>query len=129
MVKAATIFGILLIANGLYGYTGGEVKEEKSVTALIPAFFGIAILLCGIVSALNDSLRKHLMHFSAFAALLGAVASGGRLFSTMGKEDADSFAQLNQVIMVVLCIGYVIVCIQSFRAARKRREAESAISG
>ena len=125
MVKAATIFGILLIANGLYGYTGGEVK---SVTALIPAFFGIAILLCGIVSALNDSLRKHLMHFSAFAALLGAVASGGRLFSTMGKEDANSFVQLNLAIMAVLCIGYVVVCIKSFRAARKRREAESAMS-
>ena len=126
MVKAATIFGILLIANGLYGYTGGEVK---SVTALIPAFFGIAILLCGIVSALNDSLRKHLMHFSAFAALLGALAAGGRLFSTMGKESANGFVQVNLAIMAVLCISYVVVCILSFRAARKRREAESAISG
>lgn len=77
MVKAATIFGILLIGNGLYGYMGSEVK---SVTALIPAFFGIAILLCGFGSALNDGLRKHLMHFSAIVALLGALASGGRLF-------------------------------------------------
>ena len=56
MVKAATIFGLLLIGNGLYGYLG---SEAKSVTAFIPSFFGIAILLCGFGSALNEKLRKH----------------------------------------------------------------------
>jgi len=123
MVKAATIFGILLIGNGLYGYMGSEVK---SVTALIPAFFGIAILLCGFGSALNDGLRKHLMHFSAIVALLGAIASGGRLFSSLGKEEANRFVQTNLALMAVLCVGYLIACIISFRAARKRREEENA---
>ena len=47
----------------------------------------------------------------------------------MGKEDDISFAQVNMAIMAVLCIGYLIVCIKSFRAARKRREAEGAMSG
>ena len=138
MVKAATIFGILLIGNGLFGYMGprsenvsesANVSEPGSnskskVTALIPAFVGIVILLCGFGSALNDGLRKHLMHFSAIVALLGALASGGRLFAKFGE--ASNFVQTNQAIMVALCAGYLIACIISFRAARKRREEANA---
>ena len=123
MVNAATIFGILLIGNGLYGYMG---SEAKSVTAFIPAFFGIAILLCGFGSALNEKLRKHLMHFSALVALLGSLAAGGRLIPSLGKEDAKSFVQVNLAIMTALCIGYLIACVRSFRAARKRREETAA---
>ena len=125
MVKAATIFGLLLIGNGLYGYLG---SEAKSVTAFIPAFFGIAILLCGFGSALNEKLRKHLMHFSALVALLGALAAGGRLIPSLGKEEANGFVQVNLAIMTILCIGYLIACIRSFRAARKRREETAAAS-
>ncbi len=125
MVKAAIFFGILLIGNGLYGYMG---SEAKSVTALIPAFFGIAIFFCGIGSALNEGLRKHLMHFSALVGLLGALASSGRLFSSFGKEDANRFVQTNLALMAILCIGYLITCIKSFRAARKRREEDALTS-
>ena len=123
MVKAATIFGILLIGNGLYGYMGSEVK---SVTAFIPAFFGTAILLCGFVSALSDGVRKHAMHFSAMVGLLGALAAGGRLISSMGKDD-KGFVQTNLAIMTALCVGYLIACIRSFRAARKQREQANAV--
>ena len=122
MVKAAIIFGILLIGNGLYGYM---FSEKQSPTALIPAFFGIAIFLCGIGSALNEGLRKHLMHFSALVGLLGAFASGGKLIFS----ENPPFTKENLAIMVALCVGYLIACIISFRAARKRREAESAMSG
>ena len=125
MVKAATIFGLLLIGNGLYGYLG---SEAKSVTAFIPAFFGLAILLCGFGSALNEKLRKHLMHFSAVVALLGAIAAGGRLIPMLRKDEANGFVQANLAIMTVLCIGYLIACIRSFRAARKRREETATAS-
>ena len=125
MVKAATIFGLLLIGNGLYGYLG---SEAKSVTAFIPAFFGLAILLCGFGSALNEKLRKHLMHFSAVVALLGAIAAGGRLIPMLRKDEANGFVQANLAIMTVLCIGYLIACIRSFRAARLRREETATAS-
>ena len=126
MTKAATIFGFLLIGNGIFGYMG---SEAKSVTAFIPAFFGIAILLCGFGSALNEKLRKHLMHFSALVALLGALAAGGRLIpSLLGENEGKGFVQANLAIMTVFCIGYLIACIRSFRAARLRREEASAAS-
>ena len=50
MHKTAIVIGLLLIGNGVYGYTGGEVV---SVTALIPAFVGAVILLCGIGAGLK----------------------------------------------------------------------------
>ena len=149
MVKAAVIFGVLLIGNGLYGYleskpdavsesdnntesdnSGGPEGNSKSritaITALIPAFVGIVIVICGLGSAISEGLKKHLMHFSAVVALLGAIASGGRLIMKFGE--ASSLSQFNQALMAVLCIGYLIACIRSFRAARKRREEAAAAS-
>ena len=46
MARAALIFGILLILLGLVGYT---TTGRTSPTALIPAGFGLLILVCGLV--------------------------------------------------------------------------------
>jgi hypothetical protein len=125
MHKTAIVFGLLLIGNGVYGYTGGEVV---SVTALIPAFVGAVILLCGIGAGLKPGrVNMILMHIAALVGLLGTLAAGGRLISTLSKEDANRFSQLNLGIMAVLCAGFLFLCFQSFRAAgRARREAAAA---
>ena len=47
MAKLTAVFGLLLIGNGIYGYTAGD---SQSPTALIPAFVGIALLLCAVGS-------------------------------------------------------------------------------
>jgi len=123
MTKIAFCFGILLIANGAYGYLQ---SEKSSVTALIPAIFGILILLCGLVSALKPGIAKHFMHLSALLGLIGTLAAGGRLASTLMAEAPNRFVQINLAIMAALCGGYVVACFLSFRAAgRARRAAES----
>ncbi|HBV62985.1 MAG TPA: hypothetical protein DEF45_08195 [Rhodopirellula sp.] len=123
MVKTALSFGILLIANGAYGYLQ---SEQPSVTALIPAVVGTLILLCGLVSAQKPGLAKHFMHISALLGLLGTLAAGGRLASTLTAEAPNRFVQLNLAIMAILCGGYVFACFKSFRAAgRARRATES----
>ena len=43
MYKTAILFGILLIANGLYGFFNSD--SDKPGTALIPAGVGAVILL------------------------------------------------------------------------------------
>jgi len=67
MAHFTRIFGVTLIFLGIIPYfaTGME-----SVTALIPAFFGIIFLILGI-AARKESIYKHVMHGAAGLALLG----------------------------------------------------------
>ena len=55
--------------TGLAGYLGTG-SEQK--TALIPAAFGIVILICGLLAA-NESRRMMAMHIAVFFGLLGAI--------------------------------------------------------
>ena len=74
MPRLTIIFGPLLILLGAGGYFG---TGQTSVTALIPAFFGVPFLLLGLV-ALKDGLRKHAMHAASLLALLGVIGALGR---------------------------------------------------
>lgn len=127
MAKMAILFGGLLILEGLGFYFGIQPEEGKStsVTALIPSFFGIPILLGGLV-ALKDQLRMHAMHVVVLFALLGAVLSGGRLAMSLvaGNVKATSGASLG--IMALLCGVLTGLCIKSFIDSRRRRQAENA---
>lgn len=110
--------GLLLVLQGLGFYFG---TATKSMTALIPTFFGVPILLLGCV-ALKDSLRKHAMHGAVALALLGLLAPIGRIASAGLKFSA---AGVSLVLMIVLCGGLLILGIKSFIDAR-RRQAKAA---
>ena len=58
MAKITIGLGLVLIALGLGSYFG---TGQASVTALIPAFFGLPLLLLGLV-ALKERMRKNAMH-------------------------------------------------------------------
>mgnify|MGYP001395241829 FL=1 len=121
MAKITVVFGLLLIGNGVYGYTA---SDSGSVTALIPAFVGAVLLLCGVVAAAKPKLNMHLAHVSALIGLLGCLAALGRLVSSFFKEEQNGLVQANLGLMALLCGGYVFVCFRSFKeAGRRRREA------
>ena len=115
-------FGILLIGIGLGGYLG---TDRVSVTALIPAFFGLPLVLLGLL-ALKDSLRKHAMHAAAMVGLLGFVGGVVRLVkpvSTMlsGGEVEHRVAVLMTGLMTLCCGVFLALCVKSFIDARRRR--------
>lgn len=114
----AIIVGVLLIVVGVAGYVNGMMNEKASVTALIPAFFGIVIALLGAIAKANEGLRKHLMHGAVALALLGFIFTAGRLVSKF-SELTMSPAVMSQVAMAVICLIFVILSIRSFAAARK----------
>ncbi|MEM9658897.1 MAG: hypothetical protein AAF961_11100, partial [Planctomycetota bacterium] len=101
---------------------------KKSVTALIPTFFGAVLVLCGVV-ALNESLLKHAMHAAAAVGLLGTLAGAGRGAMGLGKFFAGD-PSLNQRsflfvwLMALICGVFVGLCVRSFIAARRKREQE-----
>ena len=123
MAKLTVMFGLLLIGNGIWGYTA---SESASVTALIPAFVGIALLLCAIGSIVKPALNMHLMHIAALLGLLGCLAALGRLIPSFFKEDQNGLVQANLGLMAALCGGYVYSCFRSFKEAGRRRRAAAA---
>jgi len=122
MPITSIIFGVLLIIIGAVGYVHGVMNDKGSITALIPAFFGIVIALLGLAAQTKESLRMHLMHAAVLVGLVGFLASAGRLASKF-SEIAMTPAYIAQIAMAVACLLYVIFAVRSFIAARRARTA------
>ena len=124
MWKIGSIYGIALIALGLYGYTASEITHW---TPLIPAFFGGVILMLSLL-ARKDSLRKHMMHAIVLLALLGFMGTIRGLTMLPAALSGQPLERLPlmiycQSIMAVLSVGFIILAVRSFIAARKARTA------
>jgi len=118
MPFTSIIVGLLLIAIGVVGYIHGMMNEKASVTALIPAFFGIVIALLGIIANAKESLRKHLMHAAVVVGLIGFVVPFGRVMSKI-SEFTLSAAVVSQLTMAAVCLVFVVLAVRSFITARK----------
>ncbi|VTR91533.1 Uncharacterized protein OS=Chloracidobacterium thermophilum (strain B) GN=Cabther_B0647 PE=4 SV=1 [Gemmata massiliana] len=127
MAWPTLICGALLVLVGIVGYGTSEVQPPP-VTALIPAFFGAALIVCGAL-AFNDKFRKHVMHLAAMVGLLGAL--GGfmpliRQISKTGEFDPTKKSAIAGELMIVVCVVFVGLCVNSFIQARKVRKAKEA---
>ena len=120
MPTTAIGIGVLLMIIGVAGYVIGTMGDRGSITALIPTFIGVILVLLGLVSNAKENLRKHLMHAAVLVALVGFIATTGRLISRL-SEFTMSPAVLSQAATAVLCLVFVILAIQSFAAARRER--------
>jgi len=111
--KTAVAIGTLLVIQGIGFFIG---TDSRSVTALIPAFVGLPILLMGLL-AFKESARMHAMHVAAALGVLGLLAAIGRI-ATAGLS--LSAAGISLIIMVLLTGSFVLVCVKSFVDARRR---------
>ncbi len=122
MANITIVVGLILIALGLGGKFG---TGTTSVTALIPAFFGLPILILGAL-ALKDSMRKHAMHLAVMIGLIGFVGGIVNVVRVLLKGTMDehpvSFAVT--CAMIVICGIFVALCVRSFIQARKARVAK-----
>lgn len=118
MPNTAILCGILLILIGGVGYAVASSHGNASVTALIPAFFGVAIAALGAASRALEGMRKHLMHVAVLLGLLGFIATAVMLLRRIGEFTASP-AILAQAAMCIVCLAFVILCVRSFIAARR----------
>ena len=121
MPSTSIACGTLLVLIGILGYVNSVMTEHPSYTALIPAGVGIVLVLLGIFARKSEGLRKHLMHAAVLIALLGFIASAGRLVSKMSELTYNA-AVVSQVSMALVCLLFVILAIKSFADARRRNE-------
>jgi uncharacterized membrane protein len=117
MASTTIVFGILLTLLGLVGYA----MTRTSMTALIPSFFGLVLLILGLL-ARSESIRKHAMHAAAAVALFGCIGALIPLLRTPSGPRAAT-AVFSQVAMVVLTAVFVVLCVRSFIAARRARRS------
>lgn len=119
--------GVLLIAYGVYSFS---IAEVKSPTALIPAYFGVGFLICGLI-ALKEKLLKHAMHAAAMLGVLGFIGGAIMGFPKLPKlisgeilDPKDINKARSQNILALVCLIFVILCINSFIQARARRKQQ-----
>jgi hypothetical protein len=77
MPKTALWSGRLLILVGIIGYAYGLYIGAASLTAFIPAAFGVVLMALGYMAGSVESMRKHLMHLAVIIGLLGFLAALG----------------------------------------------------
>ena len=118
MAFTTIVFGLVLTVLGFAGYF---LTGTSSFTALIPAAFGILLLVLGLI-ARSEASRKHAMHAAAAVALIGCVGALMTLLRTPAGV-RSAVALYSQLAMVVLTGLFVALCVRSFIAARRARKA------
>jgi hypothetical protein len=114
-----------MVALGFVGFLG---TGSQHPTALIPAWFGLALAVFGFLAiSPSESRRKLFMHINVTIGLLGFL--GGAIEAVRGYVHAksaglepDQIALASKTTMGALMFIYVILCVRSFVSARLARK-------
>jgi hypothetical protein len=123
MAKLTVLFGILLI---LLGGASFILTGHTHYTSLIPAGFGILLIIFGRLAETPETRRRMLfMHIAVTIGLLGFLATAPALVSAVelfkGKLFPYPAAIEEKAAMSALMLIYVLLCVRSFIAARRTR--------
>ena len=111
---ASLINAILLIALSTWGYFS---SETPSITALIPTFVGVVLLI------LNPGIKKENKVIAHVAVLLTLIILFGLIKPLTGTlEREDNLAVIRVVIMIVSTLLAIVYFVKSFIDARRARE-------
>jgi hypothetical protein len=115
--------GLWLIVLGVAGYV---MTGMASMTALIPAAFGIVLALLGGDGRV-EGRRRTAMHVAMGLAVAGFLGSMGGLAPAVqwlsGGEVTRPAAAVSRSLMAMTLIAYLAMGIRSFVAARANRGA------
>jgi hypothetical protein len=124
MAKLTVLFGILLI---LLGGASFILTGHTHYTSLIPAGFGILLIIFGRLAETPETRRRMLfMHIAVTIGLLGFLATAPALVSAVQLFKGTKLflypaAIEEKAAMSALMLIYVLICVRSFIAARRTR--------
>jgi hypothetical protein len=110
--------GVALTILALSTYFGTGMS---SITALIPAFFGVPLILLGWL-AQNGQRRKTMMHIAVALGALGFIAPLSRIIPSLGSFELNVATGAN-IAMALICGIYVALGVRSFIEARRNPSA------
>jgi hypothetical protein len=122
MAKLTMVFGGLLILLG----AGAYAVVGHYWHTLIPAVFGLLLLIFGILANTPDARRRMInMHIAVTVGLLGFLGTVpgiiGVIQMAAGHSVVRPEAARVQAIMGSICLVFVLLCVRSFIAARRGR--------
>jgi hypothetical protein len=116
MANVAVAFGAVLLILGVGGFLGSGMA---SMTALIPAAFGLLLLILGLI-ARDARRRRHAMHAAAMVGVLGFFGTVSGLVKVItGNLGPRPQAAMAQAAMAALMLVFVVLCVRSFINARR----------
>ena len=123
MSRLTLYVGVLLMGIGIdFFITTGSTHP----TSLIPTWFGLALVLCGVLANSKDAGKRRLyMHIAVTIGLVGFLFPGFMSVRDLVKSHADNMplahpsAVHEQLLMAILCLIFVALCVRSFIAARR----------
>jgi hypothetical protein len=110
--------GLVLMVLGIASYW---LTGRTSVTALIPAFFGVAFVILAYV-ARNEAARRHAMHAAVALGLLGLLGVLARAIPAIAAGQIARPAVVAQILTAAVLAFYVYLGVQSFITARRARK-------
>jgi hypothetical protein len=117
MPNLTTNYGLFLLSWGLIVT---YISQAQSFTSFLPSALGLALLVSGEMAKHPKASRKLWMHVAVTFGLIGALG-GTRFFMVMG--DGLTYASSSMLMMFLTGSAYTALCVRSFIAARKAREA------
>ena len=115
--RIAILNGVVLCAWGVIAYFI-QSSDPPSITALIPAFMGLPMLILGFLSERNPANRHHYMHACMVVALVMALGGARVVLGGMSW-----LAIVSHLLLLQVGLSFTIVGIMSFRHARLQRES------
>ncbi len=122
MAKVTLVFAVLLVVLGLTGYLG---TGSEHPTAMIPAWIGLALGVGGYLAiSPKESRRRLFMHTNVTIALLGFIGVVAELVRSYVHASSvgipmEQIALASKIMLASLLLIYVILCVRSFKAARR----------
>ena len=113
--RIAILNGFVLTAWGVIAYFV-QSADPPSITALIPAFMGMPMLVLGLLSERNPPNRHHYMHACMVMALVMAIG---------GARVATGFAEMSWLLLLFFTLRPVsrdLLCprVHMYMLARRR---------
>jgi uncharacterized YccA/Bax inhibitor family protein len=99
--------------------------KKVSMTTLIPAGVGVALLACVAGVIYLPKARKHIMHVAAMIGLIGFIGGFVPIFRSETGFSFENPAIRTGLLMSLICGVFVGLCVKSFIDARKARIAGS----
>jgi hypothetical protein len=116
MPNLTTNYGLFLFSWGLIAT---YLSDAQSFTSFLPSLLGLALLVSGEMAKIPEK-KKLWMHVAVTFGLIGALG-GTRFFMVMA--DGLNYASSSMLMLFLTGTAYTVLCVRSFIAARKAREA------
>ncbi|HEY0307710.1 MAG TPA: hypothetical protein VGB94_06080 [Acidobacteriaceae bacterium] len=123
MANVTIRFSVLLMVVGLIFFF---LTGHTHWTSMIPFWFGIVLLVLGMLAKSDNEKRRMLvMHIAVTVALLGFIFPAVRVVMAWVKAHAIVLNMVvrEELLMAIICLMLVLLCVRSFIAVRRARAA------